>query len=109
MSAQKNASKDKKRRRLIALTKKLREEKGIVMKKHELETDIRTIRKAQEEINKIAEQDASKEIQDYASETNGQLQSIIDDINYYMGIVYPEGLIDIGGPEGFGKSVMTTG
>lgn len=100
---------DKEKKKLIALTRRLKEEKGITIKKAEIDGDIQRFRKAQEEIQAV-----ENEYKDYpavveeAKQSRQKLQSIIDELNEYMGVVYPEGLIDLGsGPQG--QAVMANG
>jgi DNA repair exonuclease SbcCD ATPase subunit len=100
---------EQEKRRLIALTRQLKEQKGLTIKKSELDQDIAHYRKAQEEIIQIKDQHReSPAVTKAAEESYGKLQSIIDDLNDYMGLIYPEGLIDLGS-DGHGQTAMASG
>ena len=104
----KTADKEKENRRVIAITKQLREKKGIVIKKQEIDLDLKNLKKAQKDIAKIAEEDGSDVVKQVAKEETAKLQNVIDDLNSYMGIIYPEGLIDLGGDD-LGSSISISG
>lgn len=99
----------KKKRRAIAIAKKLKEEKGLTIKLSEIDEDIKKIKKNQAEILKIkTENQGSKVIEKAADDNYKKLQDIIDTLNEYMEILHPAGLIDYGsGPSG--KKVVSQG
>lgn len=107
--SKKDEQEAKNKRRAIAITKKLKEEKGINLTKAGFDVGLKQYQKAQEQIRKEAEGSNSPEVKRVADESCQKLQGIIDDINYYMGIVYPEGLIDIGTDNEQGQSIAITG
>ncbi len=89
---------EQEKKRFKAIIRRLRKEKGIRIYKHELDTDLLRLKKAQQSILEIKE--ASKDqpnVIEEADKSVKKLQSIIDDINEYMTVLHPEGLIDIGG------------
>lgn len=107
--SKKDEQEAKEKRRIVAITKRLKEEKGINLTKAEFDIGIKQAQKAQELIRKEAEGNDSPDVQQAADESCAKLQSIIDDINYYMGAVYPEGLIDIGTDNEQGQSIVASG
>lgn len=86
---------DKKRRKVVAITRELKKQKGIVMKKSGFEAELQNLKNEQAKIAKIVEGENDQEVLDAAHESNAKLQNIVDDINLYMGIIYPEGLMEI--------------
>ena len=87
---------DKEKRRLIAITKELRRKKGIRIKKSNLDQDLQNLKKAQEKIDKIKQENAEiPAVIDEANKSHQKLQVIVDQINDYMKVLTPEGLIDI--------------
>lgn len=100
---------DKQKRRIIALTKQVREQKGIAIKKGELDQDIARYKKAQQEILKQKEGfENNLEVTTAVDKGYKQLQTIIDDLNEYMRVLHPEGLLDMGSGSS-GKSVVGQG
>ena len=104
----KTADKEKKQRRVLAITKQLREQKGVVIKKQELDFDLKNLKKAQKEMGEMAKEDGTDLAKQIAKEETAKLQNVIDELNEYMGIIYPEGLIDLGGDE-MGSSISISG
>jgi|GEM_PF-3142909 len=101
---------DKEKRRLIALTRALKEEKGLSIKKMELDSDIARFRDAQKQLEVIKQEyKDSPAVVKEAEKESAKLQSIVDQLNEYMSVIHPEGLLDIGGDTGKGKSVMVSG
>ena len=98
----------KQKKRAVAVVKALRDQKGIVLKKHELDQDLKNLKKAQQEVLDIKAQDSSPATQKEADKSFNKLQSIIDDLNDYMSVLHPEGLIDIG-PSAQGGSMSISG
>lgn len=91
---------EQEKKRFKAIIRRLRKEKGIRIYKHELDTDLLRLKKAQQSILEIKE--ASKDqpnVIEEADKSVKKLQGIIDDINEYMTVLHPEGLIDIGGSD----------
>ncbi len=100
---------DKQKRRLIALTKQVKEQKGISIKKAELDQDIARYKKAQQEVLKQKEGfENNLEVTTAVDKGYKQLQNIIDDINEYMRVLHPAGLLDMGSGSS-GKSVVGQG
>lgn len=101
---------DKEKRRLIALTRALKEEKGIQLRKAELDNDIARFRDAQKQLDVIKQEyKDSPAVVKEAEKESAKLQAIVDQLNEYMSIVHPEGLLDIGNSDGKGKSMMVSG
>lgn len=85
------------KKKLVALTRQLKKQKGISIKQSELQEDITRLKKAQEEINSIKEQHKDVEVvQKEADVENKKLQIIINELNDYMKVLHPEGLLDFG-------------
>lgn len=100
---------EKKKKQIVAITKKLREDKGIIIKKHELDHDINEYRKKQKALEDIEKKyEGTPAVQEAARDSKNKLQSIIDDLNDYMSVLHPEGLIDIG-PSAQGGSMSISG
>lgn len=89
---------EQEKKRFQAIIRRLRKEKGIRIHKHELDTDLLKLKKAQQSIIEIKEahKDQPTVIEE-ADKSVKKLQTIIDDINEYMSVLHPEGLIDMGG------------
>lgn len=104
----KTRDKEKERRRIIGITKQLREQKGIVISKKEVDKDLQNLKNAQHELDAMVQPDSTPAFKREVKESKGKLQDVIDEINLYMGIVYPEGLIDLGGDE-MGSSISVSG
>ncbi len=101
---------DKEKRRLIALTRALKEEKGLSIKKNELDIDIARFRDAQKQLEVIKQEyKDSPAVVKEAEKESAKLQTIVEQLNEYMSIIHPEGLLDINGDGGKGKSMMVSG
>lgn len=88
---------DKQKRRAIAITRQLKEQKGITVKKGELLAGVNEFKKTQQEILKVKNEYADCPlVQEKADEEFKKLQKIIDDLNDYMKVLHPEGLLDLG-------------
>jgi hypothetical protein len=100
---------DKQKRRLVALTKQVREQKGITIKKAELDQDIARYKKTQQEILKQKEGfEDNIEVTTAVDKGYKKLQGIIDDLNDYMRVLHPAGLLDMGSGTS-GKSIVGQG
>ena len=89
---------EQEKKKFKAIIRRLRKEKGLRIYKHELDTDLLKLKKAQQSILEIKE--ANKDhpnVLEEADKSVKKLQGIIDDINEYMTVLHPDGLIDIGG------------
>ncbi len=101
---------EKEKRRLIALTRALKEEKGLSIKKIELDNDILRLRKAEKELEAIKQEyKDSPVVVKEAEKEKAKLRAIVDQLNEYMKIIHPEGLLDLTGTDGKGASVMVSG
>lgn len=88
---------DKQKKQFIAVARQLKQQKGLTFKQSELQQDIINCKKAQEEILKLKEGfENNKEVTTKVEENHKKLQTIIDDLNEYMRILHPEGLLDFG-------------
>ncbi len=88
---------DKSKRKIVAIAKQLKEKKGFVVNQQEVNKDIMRYKKAQQEILKVKEAHKGIEIvEKEADQSCKKLQGIIDDLNEYMRVLHPEGLLDLG-------------
>jgi hypothetical protein len=91
------AKSDKQKRRIIAIARQLKEQKGLTFKHSEFMQDLNRAQKAQADILKVKEEYKGIEIvEKEADKEYKKLQAIIDEINDYMQILHPEGLLDFG-------------
>lgn len=89
---------DKEKKRMVALTRELKRQKGLTIKNHEMQHTINTYKKTQKEILSIKDKYAgNKEVESVALAEHKKLQEIIDELNQYMAVIHPEGLIDFSG------------
>ncbi len=100
---------DKQRKKFVAIVRQLKKQKGVAIKQQELNQDIERYKKAQEEILVIKEQNLGlKDVESYADDKVKKLQGIIDELNEYMKILHPEGLLDLGIGSA-GKAIVSNG
>lgn len=100
---------DKQRNRLKALVKGLKEKKGVSIKQSEVLAGIKGYKEIQKEILTVKEKyKESPAVQKEADIQYQKLQAVIDDVNEYMKILHPEGLIDFGSGSS-GKTLMGQG
>lgn len=89
---------DKQKKKMLALTREMKRQKGITIKNHEMQHSIKVYKKAQEDILSVKEKYAgNKAVESHAVNEHKKLQQIIDELNEYMSILHPEGLIDFSG------------
>jgi len=99
---------DKQKKRIVAITRQLKEQKGVTIKQSELAQDLASCKQRQKKVLEIKEQFKDVPvIQEQANESHKKLQRIIDDLNDYMAILHPEGLLDYG--SGSAKSIVGNG
>jgi len=101
------AMNEKDKIRVTALAKKLKEQKGITIKQAGLQSDVTKLKKDQDKIKKIKSGSESLAVHKEADTAVKKLQSIIDDLNDYMTVLHPEGLLDYG--SGGGGKIMGQG
>lgn len=103
------AMNDQERKRFVAITRRLKEQKGITIKQSEVAVLLEKLKKGYKDVSAVKEEyksyDAVKEEADIELK---KIQSIINDLNEYMSILHPEGLIDFGTGKG-GKQVVSQG
>lgn len=100
---------DKQKRRLVAVVNQLKQQKGLTIKKNELDQDIARYKKAQQEILQQKEGfEDNKEVVDAVEKGYKKVQSIIDELNEYMRVLHPEGLLDLGQGSS-GKAILSQG
>ncbi|MBT6842834.1 MAG: hypothetical protein HOA17_03430 [Candidatus Melainabacteria bacterium] len=88
---------DKQKKRVVAITKQLKIQKGISINQKEIMDGISSCKKSQQEILGIKKQHPnSLEVREKAETNTKKLQNIIDDLNEYMRILHPEGLLEMG-------------
>lgn len=105
-----NQKDEKKALRVRALAKGLKEKKGFVAKESELKQDIARLEKTQKEIKEASSKFQTEEGKSQADNAYKKLQNIIDDLNEYMSILHPEGLIQIDtSSSGEGSRSITSG
>jgi hypothetical protein len=92
---------EQEKRRIIAITRKLREDKGIVIRKSDLDQDLARVKSSQDNIVKSKKLDTSKEHAAKADESTKKLQEVIDNLNEYMSVLHSANLIeiDVGGSD----------
>lgn len=95
---------EKEKRRLVALVKGLKTQKGITLNQNSANKGIQELKGIQKEILQVKkEYPDSAEVKDKADKEFNRLQNIIDNLNEYMTVLHPEGLIDLGSGSGGGK------
>jgi len=100
---------DQEKRRLLVLTRRLRDEKGIAIKQDELQEDIQRFQDGINELEQIKEEyKDTPVVVEEAKESQVKLERIIGDLNEYMSIIHPEGLLDLGS-DSQGQTVMASG
>ena len=102
------AMNEKDKIRVRALARKLKEKKGITIKQVGLQSDVSRLKKDQEKIKELKKQSESPAVHKEADLAVSKLQAIIDDLNDYMSVLHPEGLLDYGSGTS-GKQVMGQG
>lgn len=97
---------EKQKRRIVALTRRLKEDKGLTVKQADIQKAINEYKEAQKEYSKIKEEHSDSEvISKRMDDSIVKVQKIVDDMNEYMRILHPEGLLDMGS----GPSVVSHG
>ncbi len=88
---------DKEKRRFVAIAKEMKKKKNFVIKQTGMRAGITEYQKAQKELLELKEEykDCPAVVQK-AEENYKKLQGIIDDLNEYMRVLHPEGLLDLG-------------
>jgi uncharacterized membrane-anchored protein YjiN (DUF445 family) len=100
---------DKQKRAYTAVIKKLKEQKGITIKYAEMQSDLQDCKDRQKKIVELKQQFTSlPAVQEEADKSYKKLQNIIEDINEYMSILHPAGLLDMGSGTS-GKSIVGQG
>ena len=88
---------EKQKRKFLAVVRQLKKQKNFTVKQAEIAKDIKNLEKAQAEINKVAQEHKEEAaVQKAAEAENQKLQNIINDLNEYMKVLHPEGLLDYG-------------
>jgi len=100
---------DKQKKAVVAITRQLKEQKGLTIKQSELLQEIDDCKKRQKRALEIKQENEKlPAIAQKADDTHKKLQNIINELNEYMSILHPEGLLDYGSGAG-GKQVMGQG
>ncbi|MDD9897392.1 MAG: hypothetical protein OXU45_00165 [Candidatus Melainabacteria bacterium] len=88
---------EKEKKRFVAIARAMKSQKGYIVKQNELQTDISSHKEAQKKLDKVKEEysDCPAVIKE-ADQQKQKLQNIIDDLNDYMRVLHPEGLLDMG-------------
>lgn len=85
------------KKKFVAIVRQLKKQKGISIKQAEVTKDIKRFQKAQQDILKVKEEYKGNTIvENEADKENKKLQSVINELNDYMKILHPEGLLDFG-------------
>lgn len=88
---------DKRKRRIVAVSKKLKEDKGLVVKSSDLQKAIADYKQIQKDYQQVKEKYKDSEaVVKRADESTKKVQTIIDELNEYMRVLHPEGLLDMG-------------
>ena len=85
------------KKRFIAIVRQLKKQKGITLKQSELVKDLNNVKQAQERILKVKEEYKDEEVvQREADKEYKKLQEVANNLNDYMKVLHPEGLLDFG-------------
>lgn len=96
---------DKEKRRLIAITRQLKEQKGITINPKNINADIKNFKADFQELDNLKQEYGDlPAIVEEAEAEQKKLKSIINDLNDYMAVLHPEGLLDMSGGSSSGGS-----
>ena len=99
---------EKQKRQIVAITRKLKEQKGITIKPSEVDHDLKDLKETIKKIDSIKEEfKDTPAVVEEADKGKKRLMKIISDMNEYMAVLHPEGLLDYG--SGSGGKVMGQG
>lgn len=85
------------KKKFVAVVRQLKKQKGITVKQADLAKDINHFKEAQQEILKVKEEYKDEElVQKEADKEYKKLQGIVNELNDYMKVLHPEGLLDFG-------------
>jgi uncharacterized membrane-anchored protein YjiN (DUF445 family) len=97
------------KKRFIAIVRQLKKQKGITLKQSELVKDLNNVKQAQERILKVKEEYKDEEVvQREADKEYKKLQEVANNLNDYMKVLHPEGLLDFGTGAG-GQAIVGQG
>ncbi len=103
------AMNDQEKKRFVAIARRLKDQKGITIKHSEVGLLLGKLKQGHQDVSKVKEQ--YKDVEAVYKEADTELkkiQDIINDLNEYMSILHPTGLIDFGSGKG-GKQVVSHG
>jgi hypothetical protein len=85
------------KKKFVAIVRQLKKQKGLNIKQAEVTKDLNRIQKAQQDILKVKEEYKDEPaVQKEADKEYKKLQGIVNDLNEYMKVLHPEGLLDFG-------------
>lgn len=85
------------KKKFVAVVRQLKKQKGVTVKQSDLMKDINHFKQAQQDILKVKEQYKDEEIvQKEADKEYKKMQNIVNELNDYMKVLHPEGLLDFG-------------
>lgn len=100
---------EQKKRRIVAITKQLRNQKGLTIKQSDLNEGLAEYKEAQTQLLSLKEKyNSMPGVVEKIDSEYKKVQKIINDLNEYMSVLHPEGLIDFGSGKG-GKQVVSQG
>ena len=83
------------KKKFVAIVRQLKKQKGVTVKQADLMKDINHFKKAQQDILKVKEEYKDHEIvQKEADKEYKKMQNIVNELNEYMKVLHPEGLLD---------------
>ena len=95
------------KKKFVAVIRQLKKQKGLTIKHTELNEELKFYKGKQQEVKAIRAGSEDKVVHEEADKQNKKLQSIIDNLNDYMKVLHPEGLLDYG--SGAGGQVVGQG
>lgn len=88
---------EEQKKKFVAIVRQLKKQKGITLKQNELLNDVNNLKKAQQDILKVkAEYKGNEIVEREADKEHQKLQAVVNNLNEYMKILHPEGLLDFG-------------
>ena len=98
---------EEQQKKFTAIIRQLKKQKGLTIKHAELNEELKFYKDKQKEVKAIKAGSDNKVVHEEADKQNKKLQNIIDDLNDYMKVLHPEGLLDYG--TGAGGQVVGQG
>jgi hypothetical protein len=84
-------------KKFVAIVRQLKKQKGVSIKQAGIMKDIKRFQQAQKDILQVKEEFKDNEIVvKEADKEHKKLQAVVNELNEYMKILHPEGLLDFG-------------